>query len=226
MPCSSAVGTASGSTYYSTYLTVSYHTATVTATTTEVEVICPATSVPAGTGNSPYSPESTGSNSPYGNEHNNGGYGSGSSSYGAIPTSSLYGHPSPEYPASTVYGAGSKPTAGTCAPSETTVYSTIVVTKTANADYAPTGSACEECSTYHITLPNGYPTSVVVPPAGEPTYGAGHNAPYPSHSYGNGGSPYHPIGSGTGSVYLPTGTGSAAVPTGSSGYGYSYDYRL
>ena len=196
VPCSSAVGTASGSTYYSTYLTVSYHTATVTATTTEVEVICPATSVPAGTGNSPYSPESTGSNSPYANEHNNGGYGSESSSYGAIPTSSLYGHPSPDYPASTVYGPGSKPTAGTCAPSETTVYSTIVVTKTADADYAP-------------------------------TYGAEHNAPYPYQpGHGNGGSPYYPVGSGTGSVYLPTGTGSAAVPTGSSGYGYSYDYRL
>ncbi|CAF9913159.1 MAG: hypothetical protein HETSPECPRED_001345 [Heterodermia speciosa] len=213
VPCSSAVGTASGTTYYSTYLTVSSHTATVTATTTEIEVICPTTSVPT------YSPESTGSNSPSTNEHNNGGYGSESSTYGAIPTSSLYGHPSPDYPASTVYGPGSSPTAGTCAPSETTVYSTIVVTKTAIAEH-PIGSACAECSTYTITLPNGYHTSVIVPPAGEPTH-----TPYqPGHEHHT--SPYFPTSSATGRPYLPIPTGSVLPSGTASAYGYSYDYRL
>ena len=211
-----SLGTASGKTYYSTYLTTSYHTHTVTATTTEVEVVCPATSVP-------YGPESTPTNSPYSPEHNNGGYGSEAAGYRAMPTSSLYAHGSPEYPASTTYGPSYAPTSGTCAPSATTIYSTVVVTKTAGVESVPTGSG--EYSTYHITLPNGYATSVVVPAEGKPTYAPVHNAPYPyHHGHGNGGSSYYPYGSGTVSVYQPTGTGTAA-PSGSAGYGYGgYGY--
>lgn len=190
VPHSSPVGTASGSTYYSTYLTVSYHTSTVTATTTEIEVVCPTSSAKPSLDVPDY----------------NGAYVSASSVYGAVPTSSLYGQESPEYPASTVYGPGSKPTDGTCPPSATTVYSTIAVTVTANAEGKPT--ACAKCSTYHVTLPNGHTTSVVVPPADS--------------------SPYYPTGSGTGSYYHPTGTGVAPVPTGSASNGYTdaYSYSL
>lgn len=202
VPCSSPVGTASGSTYYSTYLTVSYHTSIVTATTTEIEVVCP-------TGFAHTSPEV---------QDHHAGYPSQSH---AVPTS----HASPEYPASTAYGPGSKPTAGVCPPSETTVYSTLVVTVTADANGKPT--ACAGCSTYHITLPNGHATDVVVPPADNPTHLPGHietpSAPYPTK-----GAPHYPIGSGTGSYVHPTGTGTAVVPTGSASYGHvhGYEYRL
>jgi len=144
------------------------------------------------------------------------------------------GHPSPEYPPTTTYGPGSLPTSGTCPASFTTVYSTLVVTKTVGADAGQAPTHCAACTTYYITLPNGQPTSVIVPPIGSsPTTPAGGNPHYPTNG------PYkltYPIGSGTGSVPKPTGaphpSGTGAPrPSGSGGYssppvwgGYGYGH--
>ena len=229
VPSSSPVGTASGSTYYSTSLAVSYRTSIITATTTQIEVVCPTNpahpTLDVPDHNGAYVSASSGPDdndayvSPTGGPDDNDAYVSPTGAYGAVPTSNLDGQESPEYPASTVYGPGSKPTEGTCPPSATTVYSTVAVTVTAGAGGKPT--ACKKCSTYHVTLPNGQATDVVVPPADGQTDAPGH-IETPSPPYPTGNSPHYPTGSGTGSYTPPTGTGSVIVPTGSESNGYSY----
>lgn len=72
IPCSTPIGTAKGSTYYSTYLTVEYHTSTHVVTATKV--ICPATPIPEG-------PTGGSSSSGYGSS------GSGSSGFPRPPIS-------------------------------------------------------------------------------------------------------------------------------------------
>lgn len=207
-PCSTPVATAKGSTYYSTYLTIEYQTSTRTITTTQEVVVCPATPVPE----VPARESSSGS--------------LGSGSPGSSGSNASPGHPSPEHPPTTAYGPGSLPTSGTCPASATTVYSTLVVTMTVSA--GPTPTHCGECTTYHITLPNGQLTSVIVDSS--PTTPAGGNPPYPTHGPYK---PTYPIGSGTGSVSKPTGSGTgtavkptgARLPNGSGDYSPSPVYR-
>ena len=225
VPCSTPVATAGKSTYYSTFLTVSYSTTTVTSTTTKIQVICPSTaaaSQPTGYG-------STGSNSPVNANNYNSGSGSGSSGskndvnignngYSSGANSPVNGNApnGQSYKPTTVFGPASAATSGTCAPAQT-VYSTMVVTVTAGGS-SPT-TPCSVCKTYTLTLPNGSPyTAVVTPtseagPQGTVQPGSG-SPPYPNSGQGGSG----PQGSGS-SFVRPNGPTAAPSATGAYGYG-------
>ena len=160
VPCSTPIATAGKSTYYSTFLTVSYATTTVTSTVTKVSVICPSTAA-AGQASDYPGASTTGSKSPVNGNTYGAGSGSSAAQNDATPGAKEYSSTSSNSPVNgngangqsykptTVFGAASAPTSGTCAPAQT-VYSTVVVSVTAG------GSSC--------VVPNG-PTAA--PSAGD-----------------------------------------------------------
>ena len=218
VPCSTLVSSTSGMPpHYSTYVSLSYSTTTVTATTTKIQVICPSTT-PASQPSSYPSPGAgnTGSSSPV--NANNGNTGSNDYSSGA---NSPVGGNAPKdqsYKPTTVFGPASAATSGTCAPAQT-VYSTVVATVTSGASSPKT--PCSVCQTYTLTLPNGAPYTAVV----TPTSGAG---PQDTAQPGSGSPPYPYPGQGgsgaqgSGSSYIRSnGPTAAPIPTGKyPGYGY------
>ncbi len=227
VPCSTPIATAGKSTYYSTFLTVSYSTATVTATTTKVQVICPSTqagSLPTG---APVSgPSTTGSSSPVNgntsnsgsNSYNNGNNGDNGNNGNSLSSNSpVNGNAanSQSYKPTTVFGSASAPTSGTCAPAQT-VYSTMVVTVAAGG--SSPGAPCSACQTYTMTLPNGSPYTAIV----TPTSAAG---PQSTTTSGSGSPPYPYPGQegsgpqGSGSSYIMP-NGPTAAPSASGAYGY------
>ena len=215
VPCSTPVATAGKSTYYSTFLTVSYSTTTVTSTTTKIQVICPSTAAAS----QPTSYGSAGSNSPVNaNNYNyNSGSGSGSGSGSSGANSPVNGNApnGQSYKPTTVFGPASAATSGTCAPAQT-VYSTVVVSVTAGGS-SPT-TPCSVCQTYTLTLPNGSPyTAVVTPtsaagPQGTSQPGSG-SPPYPNPGQGGAGA------QGSGSSYMMSNRPTAA-PSATGAYGY------
>ena len=167
VPCSTPVATASHSTYYSSYLSLSTYTTIVTKTITDVEVIYPS----ATTGSSPHSAESgpgyTSVATPQG--HNFVGdstkssspdatYGPGSGSQYKTVTISDYSSGSPYAPHTIT---GSAPAAGsTCVP-EKTIYSTVVVEITKTVEQpAYTHYESDKTVTLTVTLPNGQPYTI------------------------------------------------------------------
>ena len=162
VPHSTPVATQETSTYYSSYLSVSYITKTVTHTSTGYEVICPIT---------PSKPQYTSAGYESGYNHVYHSIPTPGSGHEASTVTDVYNGPSgPEqtYAPHTVYGTP----AGSCAPAQT-VYSTVVieVTKTVEAPYG------------HKTHEAAYEshTSTVNPP-----YPAGHGNGTSNHQAGSG----------------------------------------
>jgi hypothetical protein len=191
VPQSTPVATQGSTVYYSSYLTVSYSTTTLTYTKTAYEVICPRTtptdSKPTGApGHGPGYVSVPGASHP-GNpaEHHVPGP---SPINGAGPD---HGHAIPSYPAHTSYA----PQVGHCPPAQV-VYSTVVIevtkTKTVEATSTPT--------TPHVP----YHSSILPPAPGKPNP----QPPYPIPSGST--KPVHPTGTGKGTGVIPLPTGTAA----------------
>ena len=208
VPCSTPVGTAAGSTYYSTYLTVDYETTTRILETTEISVLCPATAIP---------PQATGGSSSYSS-------GSSSSSSGSNSGS----NPDSNSGSNGSSNQGSSPQAS-CPASETTVYSTQFVTTTVISTINAVPTPCAACITYHITLPNGQPTSVIVTPTGGSSpipisKPGGGNPLYPTKSNGGGG-PNGPLPTGTSRGTAQSSGTSAPKPNASGAYVYTPNHK-
>ena len=228
VPCSTPIATSESSTYYSSYLTVSYSTRTFTSTITDVEVICPAATpshnqATGGFGHaSNYESAASKPAGGSGHEYNvvsEAGSGSGPST------------PAASYAPHTVYNSAPAPTAGIC-PAEKTVYSTVVleITKTIPAS-APTH--CAVCETYTFTLPNGSPITTVIPttyasstqtisPGGGGSSGGSGGKPQPPIPGSHNGTLSYPIGTGTGTGHFSRTKTSGIKPSVTGAYGYGF----
>lgn len=225
VPCSTPIATQDSSTLYSSYLTVSYSTITVTYTSTSYEVVIPRTT-PSGskpTGGSGYGPgysavpgaspsnavghnqgSGSGNNGGSGNNHGGSGNNHGGSTVTIVPIAGTDAIPS--YAPHTSYA----PQVGSCPPAEV-VYSTVVIeiTKTIEAPGSHHQTPCPVCETYTFTLPNGSHISTIISPSAPVATPVkpSHHAPYPvPHGSGK---PVYPSGTGaagTGYIPLPTGT--------------------
>lgn len=202
VPQSTPVGTRDSTVLYSTYLTVSYSTTTLTETKTAYEVICPRTtptdSKPTGApGHGPGSVSVPGANqpsNPVGHYVPGAGPDHGASTVTILPVPPTDAIPS--YPAHTSYA----PQVGECPPAQV-IYSTLVIevtkTKTVEVPFTPKAP--------HVS----YQSTISPPVPGKPNP----QPPYPIPSGSN--KPVHSTGTGTGK-----GTGFIPFPTGTAAYHY------